>query len=493
MTDIVIYARFSSHNQNEQSIEGQLKACYQFAKQNDYNVIHEYIDRALSGTTDKRPEFLRMIEESKHKKFKYVLVYQLDRFARNRYDSAIYKSKLKKNGIRVLSARENISDDASGILMEGMLESMAEYYSAELSQKINRGMILNAEKCLFNGGIIPLGYYIDDEKRFQIKDDEAQTVQTIFNMYVKGSTMKEIIEHLNSLHIKTSRGNDFNKSSIRKILTNKRYIGHYIFKDYDVPDRIPRIVSDEIFNKAQKILAMNKKAPARAKAKEAYLLTTKLFCGLCDSPMTGISGTSATGKTYFYYTCNKSKNEKCRKKSVSKDYLENLVVSETKKLLTIEKINLIAKEIVELCKRESNTPTIQRLQRLIKENEKATNNLIKALEQGKAVDVIVDSIEKKKIELEDLKKQLVQENIKYPNLTLSEVKFFFNQFKNGDIQDIKYRESLINIFVRKIHLHEEKMTILYNVQDGLDSVALKPNSLFKDTMVENTRLELVTS
>lgn len=114
----VIYARFSSHNQTEQSIEGQLKTCYEFAEKNGYTVVGEYIDRAISGTTDARPDFLRMIDDSAKKSFQYVLVYQLDRFARNRYDSATYKAKLKKNGVRVLSARENITDDASGILVE---------------------------------------------------------------------------------------------------------------------------------------------------------------------------------------------------------------------------------------------------------------------------------------------------------------------------------------------------------------------------------------
>lgn len=128
---VVIYARFSSHSQTEQSIEGQLRECYEYAKRQDLLVVAEYIDRALTGTTDKRPEFLRMIEDSKKKIFDYVLVYQLDRFARNRYDSANYKAKLKKNGVRVLSAKENITEDASGILIEGVLESMAEYYSVE--------------------------------------------------------------------------------------------------------------------------------------------------------------------------------------------------------------------------------------------------------------------------------------------------------------------------------------------------------------------------
>ena len=156
--NVVIYARFSSHSQTEQSIEGQLKVCNEYAAANNYVVVGEYIDRAQSGTTDNRTEFQRMIADSDRHTFEGVLVYQLDRFARNRYDSAINKAKLKKNGVRVLSAKENISDDASGILVEGVLESMAEYYSVELSQKIHRGMQINAQKCLSNGSNPGLGY-----------------------------------------------------------------------------------------------------------------------------------------------------------------------------------------------------------------------------------------------------------------------------------------------------------------------------------------------
>ena len=162
--NVVIYARFSSHSQTEQSIEGQLKECYAYAQRNDYTVVGEYIDRALSGTTDHRPEFQRMIADSAKKTFQGVLVYQLDRFARNRYDSATYKAKLKKNGVRVLSARENISDDASGVLMEAVLEGMAEYYSVELAQKIKRGMDINAEKCLSTGGNLALGFKTEGKR-----------------------------------------------------------------------------------------------------------------------------------------------------------------------------------------------------------------------------------------------------------------------------------------------------------------------------------------
>lgn len=210
--NIVIYARYSSHSQTEQSIEGQLQTCYEFAKNNGHIVIGEYIDRAQSGTTDSRAEFQRMIADSDKHTFDAVLVYQLDRFARNRYDSAINKAKLKKNGVRVISARENISDDASGILVEGVLESMAEYYSAELSQKIRRGMDINAEKCLSNGSNPGLGYYVDEERRFHIDPEGVAVVREIFEMYASGKTVAEITKYLNAKQVKTSLGKEFNKT-----------------------------------------------------------------------------------------------------------------------------------------------------------------------------------------------------------------------------------------------------------------------------------------
>ena len=243
--NVVIYARFSSHNQHETSIEGQLKECYEYARRNGYTVIDTYIDRAISGTTDNRPEFLRMIDDSNKKLFRFVLVYQLDRFARNRYDSAMYKAKLKKNGVRVLSAKENITDDASGILIEGVLESMAEYYSAELSQKIKRGMTLNAEKCLYTGGGVPLGYKVNPDKTFAIDETAAFYIRKIYEMYANGSTVAQINEYLNAQQIKTVRGGAFNKNSLHQILKNKRYIGYYTFNDIEIENGMPRILSDE--------------------------------------------------------------------------------------------------------------------------------------------------------------------------------------------------------------------------------------------------------
>ena len=267
--NVVIYARYSSHSQSEQSIEGQLKECHAYAKRNGYNVIKEYIDRALTGTTDNRPGFLQMVEDSNGKHFNGVLVYQLDRFARNRYDSATYKHRLKKNGVRVFSARENISDDASGVLMESMLEGMAEYYSAELSQKVKRGMSINASKYLYTGGIVPLGFAIDHEKRYQLDADAALVVLKIFQMYADGSTMAEIVTYLNSNQTKTSFGNDFNKNSLHRILLNTKYRGIYTYNGVESQDAIPRIISDRLFKKVQEMMAKNKQSPARSRSPAA--------------------------------------------------------------------------------------------------------------------------------------------------------------------------------------------------------------------------------
>lgn len=275
----VIYARYSSHNQREESIEGQLKVCYEYARQNNINIIREYIDRERTGTNDNREQFQKMIADSNKHCFQVVLCYQFDRFARNRYDSATNKNKLKKNGVRVISARENISEDASGILMESVLEGMAEYYSVELSQKVKRGMGINAEKGLYNGGIIPLGLKVDKDKHYQIDEDTAPIVRKIFEMYSSGSTIAQIKQYLET------KGLKYSSCKIRTVLGNKKYIGIYTYNGKETPNVIPQIIDNELFEDIQKKLERNRKSRSRLKTKTEYILTTKLFCGNCKSMM----------------------------------------------------------------------------------------------------------------------------------------------------------------------------------------------------------------
>ena len=329
---VVIYARFSSHSQTEQSIEGQLRECYEYAKRQDLLVVAEYIDRALTGTTDKRPEFLRMIEDSKKKIFDYVLVYQLDRFARNRYDSANYKAKLKKNGVRVLSAKENITEDASGILIEGVLESMAEYYSAELSQKVKRGIRESYEKGYFIGGYGLFGYDIVD-KKWTINSYEADIVRDIFTRYKNGEKAKEIIARLNGQGIKTKAGSSFNMNSLARIIRNEKYIGKVTSHGTVYTNVIPPIVDEELFYECNVIMDKHKHKPRDSKSAQPYILSGKLFCGFCGSLMTAETGTSHTGKLHHYYKCfgRKRNKDSCKKANYRQQDLEDLVFGTTVK------------------------------------------------------------------------------------------------------------------------------------------------------------------
>ena len=228
MQRAVIYARYSSDRQREESIAGQIRECTEYAKRNKMEVVNTYIDRAFTAKTDHRPGFQQMIQDSEKRIFDYIIVYKLDRFVRNRYDSAMYKHKLKKFGVKVLSAMENIGDDPSSIILESVIEGMDEYYSIELAQKVTRGMTENALEGKWGGGHLPLGLKLTDDKHLVIDPIGAQAVQIIYDLYLKGHTIRHIIDYLNDHHYKTIRGTDFSRSSIDVILQQERYTG--VFK-----------------------------------------------------------------------------------------------------------------------------------------------------------------------------------------------------------------------------------------------------------------------
>lgn len=463
--NIVIYARYSSHSQTEQSIEGQLQTCYEYARSNGHIVVGEYIDRAQTGTTDSRAEFQRMIADSDKQTFEAVLVYQLDRFARNRYDSAINKAKLKKNGVRVISARENISEDASGILVEGVLESMAEYYSAELSQKIRRGLDINASKCLSNGSNPGLGYTVDEERRFHIDPEGAAVVREIFEMYAAGASVADIFRNLNDRKIRTSHGKEFNKNSLHRMLRNKRYIGWYIYGKTETPGGMPRIIEDELFERVQHILDRNKKAPARTRGREEYLLTTKLFCGHCREMMVGYGGTGKSGKAYHYYNCKNAKKKLCDKKVVDKQRIEDKVITECRKLLTDKNIEKIARSVAAACETDYDNSAVKRLKAALTEADNAIENLWNALEKGQSVEMITGRIEKRQQEKEQLQEQLAIEMNKQVVFTAPQIHAFLHALKKGNVDDENNRKGIVNIFLRAIYLWDDRFTLILNGGD----------------------------
>ncbi len=488
MKNAVIYARFSSHAQNEQSIEGQLKECYAFAERSGLRIIHEYIDRALTGTTDKRPEFLQMIEDSKRKGFQFVVVYQLDRFARNRYDSATYKAKLKKNGVRVLSAKENITDDASGILIEGVLESMAEYYSAELSQKIKRGIAISASKCKFFGGKVPLGYKIDEKKDYVINEETAPIVRRMFEMLAGGYNYAQIARYMNERGIPTATGGKWGKNSFNSIFSNRRYLGKYIFHGEEIDGGIPQLIDDGLFADVQKVLEKYAAAPSRGKAKVEYLLSDKLICGKCGNKMTGISSTSKSKKIHHYYKCVGVTKSVCDKRTIRKQFIEDEIIAAivgdgTKQnphgILTDEFIDTIAAETYMLIQAERNDSEIKRLESLVADNQKAINNLMQALMLGKIADTILAQIEKLESENKELNDTIESEKALQINYSYADIRKWLQHFRTLDYSKTKNRKDLIDTFIYRVLLYDDKMKVIFNLK-GEQRNELLLNLIFPD-------------
>ena len=488
---VVIYARYSSSSQREASIEEQIKVCTEYAKKNKYSIVDSYKDNALTGKNDNRPALQKLLKDCSKRKLDAVIVYAIDRFGRNLKQSLSNAEKIEKdNGILLLSATEHFTDDPSGYFFRNIMMAYAQYYSDELSVKIRRGMDYNGERCLCTGGNIAPGYKVGADKHFEIDPNTAPIVQIIFEMYSNGKTITEIATYLNSLGYKTSRGVAFNKNSLHTILKNKRYIGIYTYKGNEIHDGMPRIIYDELFNKVSEIMEKNKKAPARSKAKVEYLLTTKLFCGHCKEMMTGYSSTGKKGKIYNYYICNGRKAKKCDKKLVSKDYIEDLVVSCCRKLLTPSNIERIAKEVSSICENERDTSNLRYLQKRLTDIQRKRENGLESVletENKRLREDIYKKIEQLDIEIEQIKEEISNEEAPLPSLTEPKIRFFLTALKKGNINDIKYRKMLIKIFINKIFLYDDRITITFN--SGDDTITINDRLLSeleeKDIKIRN--------
>ncbi len=467
----VIYARYSSENQREESIEGQIRECMDFANRSGLTVVENYIDRAFSAKTSNRPDFQRMIKDSNKHCFDTVIVWKLDRFSRNRFDSAHYKRILKKNGVRVISATEAISAGSEGILLESVLEGLAEYYSAELAEKVIRGQTENALKAKVNGGQNAFGYYIDENKHLQIDETLAPIVVEVFLMYADGKMIKDIVKHLNDKGVKTRLGKPMSYNIVQYMLSNRKYIGEYRYRDIVLPNAVPQIIDTDLFERVQRRLKANKHAPARHKAEDDYLLTTKLFCGKCGAFMVGDAGTSTTKSVYRYYKCVNAKKHTCDKKTVRKEWIEDLAVKKALEILSDDVIvEYLVDRIFEM--QSDDNPRLPQLTLQIAEIEKKIANIINAIEQG----MIFDSTKERLAELEKEKSELeiviLQEKIKKPFLTKEQIRFGIEKFKQLDISTKDGKQRLIDGFINAIYLYDDKITFTFNYKDGTKTVYL---------------------
>ena len=371
------------------------------------------------------------------------------------------KAALKKNGVKVVSATEVISDGAEGIILEDVLEGYAEYHSADLSEKVVRGMTENALKSKYNGGTRPIGYLIDSDQRFQPDPLTAPFVREAFQRYDEGGTMTQIRDWLNKQGVKNARGQKMNYNNIQHLLNNRRYIGEYTYRDIVVPDGIPAIVPQDLFDRVQEKLAKNKKAPARHKAEDDYLLTTKLFCGYCGAYLCGENGTSHTGTVHHYYKCVsvKKKRTECHKKPVRKEWIADLAVSKTMKMAMDDAaIEAIVSMLMELQGRENvNLPLYEQQ---LREADTAIQNLLNAIQQG----ILTKS---KKAVWKNWKLQ--KRNWK-PKVSAEFMTFWLHRFRKLDVRQKSHRKMLIDTFINAISLYDDKMVMTFNYREGTETV-----------------------
>lgn len=464
MKTAVIYARYSSSSQTEQSIEGQLTVCQKYALDNGLQIVETYIDRAMTGTNDNRAAFQQMLADSeKNARWEIVLVYALDRFGRNATEVAVNKQRLQKNGKTLISAtqRTSVNIDGTrnldGILLENVYIGLAEYYSAELSEKIKRGQKENRRKGLHCGGHIAYGYRSIDRK-LCIDEAEAEVVRFIFDEYGHGVYVPRIIESLTERGIMHD-GAPFKPSCIYSILRNEKYVGDYEFNGETYADIYPQIITPEAFAKAKARIDENKNG--KRSTETVYLLRGKLRCGYCGMPISAECGTSRTGEKRYYYKCSGRKKYKngCTKSVIKKELLEEFVVDfiigELKRKKNLHNAVDAMMKMQERCTNDNLTLNI--LKREKKEVDSALANLVKAVERGimsLTTNKRLHELEEEQIELE--RKILIEESKQAVLFTRKELETYY--IKALTLEPVR----LIGTLIKEIVLYNDKIEIYLN-------------------------------
>ncbi len=463
----VVYARYSSHSQGEQSIEGQLAAAKKYAEVKGYTIVHEYIDRAISGRTDNRDAFQQMLSDCAKKQFSVIIVWKVDRFGRNREEITFNKYRAKKHDVRVEYVAENLPDSPEGVILESVLEGMAEYYSLQLAQNIRRGISESAKKRHVIG-LPPLGYRKAKDYTYEIDPETAPIVQLIFEKYASGSTMAEIIKYLNEQGYRTTKGKPFTKNSLPRILSSEKYIGVYTYKD-QVRDEsaIPPLIDKETFATVQEMLKINRRMPSHRWNYTDFLLTGKLFCGHCGSLMFGESGTGKMGVKYNYYTCQQHRKNPaaCRKKSVRYDLIEPLVLDEIQSILRDDALlEFIAENTWQYyLSQDTEQEQIRVMQKQLSDVDTGISNLVRSIEAGlfnSAIKARMDELEAQKVAIT---KALADKELERGfKLTKDHILYFLGRMKDMDIRDRECQRRLVETFVNAIFVYDDHLAMTFN-------------------------------
>ena len=451
----VIYARYSSHAQREESIEDQLRVCREYAASLGMTVVREYHDSAITGRTDERPAFQRMVRDSENHRWDAVICYKLDRFARNRYDSAVYKARLRKHGVRVLYAKEAIPDGPEGIILESVLEGYAEYYSENLGQNIKRGMEGNALKCHHNG-VRVFGYSADpDTGRYVIDPDAAATVRRIYALALEGVPQKKIADRLNAEGERRPGRRPWTLGAVGKMLDSEKYAGVYSFGDVRVEGGMPAIIDRETWDAVHAMRTRHRHRPPVGDD-AGYLLTGRLLCGVCGRSMVGVSG-NGNGGRYSYYRCQGHASG-CPVRPVRRDAIEGAVTDAAVSVLASdERIGAIA----DACMRYQSDATaadsaLKALEARADRNTAAIANVVAAVEAGMLSDELVTRMKELQREKAAIAEAIDAERARVtPPVPREAVVSWLRSFAAGDVDDEAFRRRVLEAFVGDVWLYED--------------------------------------
>lgn len=475
--DAVIYARYSSHNQRDVSIEQQIEACRKYAASLGLKITVTYEDRAISGRTDNRPAFQRMMNDAEDGKFCYVLAWKSNRMGRNMMQAMVNEARLVDCGVKVYYAEEDFDDSAAGRFALRSMMNVNQFYSDNLAEDVRRGLMDNASKCIANGKQ-PFGYKRGSDGKVVLDEPAAAVVREVFTRVASGETNTSIARDLNRRGIKTGSNGEWNKCSFHGLCTNERYRGIYIYGETRIEGGVPRIIDDRLWHKVQEAIRMrNRRKNGRHRpGEDDYLLTGKLRCGHCGGYMIGMSGTSKTGTIHHYYACqNRRVGRTCDKKNIRRDIIEPAVAQAIKQYcLTDDVIEWIADKTIEYWEDDDRKLQITSLENELADIKSSISNVMKAIEQG----VITSTTRDRLIELETQQSDLSAKlNSAKEDLVHVDRKNLISSlllFRNGDVYDRQYQEDLFNTFLVAAYVYDDgnRLKLVFNCFGDSNTVDL---------------------
>lgn len=461
----VIYARYSEGpRQTDQSIEGQVADCTEYAKREGIDIIEIYADRHVSGrSVEGRNEFQRMLSDAERGLFDCVITWKIDRFGRDRQDIALCKMRLRKAGVRLMYAKESVPEGPEGIILESVLEGLAEYYSADLRQKVVRGRRETAKKGQYCGAPLPIGYKIDKDRHVVVDEKEAEAVREAFRMHIAGAGIKELQEMFRKRGVTSLHGKTIGSSVLYRMLRNRKYLGEFVVEG--VPLTVEPIIDEATFEEAAKHFKTSRNNAA-GRAKVNYLLSCKCYCGYCGALLNGEAGTSKTGKVYHYYKCgDKKRGIQCEMKAIRQEQLEDAVIGFTvEDMLTDEMIGTLVDRIMEIQEKEQENDPVEILRKQLASNKKRQQHLLDAIEESGARG-LASRLSALEQEAEELTLEIQKADIKRPRLTREVVEAWLRSFRAGDVLDDDFRRRLVDTFIARVDVRNDEALIFYNIRE----------------------------